>query len=318
LKHLEVELDIPSFYVSDVEFRFGDQIDHLHDPNCFRIVQRTDFDHALAKAALNRGLDLHEDEMLIDVSRSRNRLIVKTNRGGYSVQALVGADGALSAVRRKMMAPRKAHLAPTIQVFAPIDPQYDAEFNEKKIVLNLTPIMIGLQGYAWHVPCLIDGRPSVAHGVVDFRIFADRPRANMKQIFRRELQSRNIHPRPESWSSHPIHYFFGEDVLSRPNVLLVGDAAGIESAFGGGIHIALSYGEVAAHALIAAFKHNDYSFHDYRNRLQSHFVGMFMRMAARVAEEIYGNRRDPLNLAREFFSKRKDQPNLLLLLLGGP
>jgi flavin-dependent dehydrogenase len=49
LEHLEVELDIPSLFVSDVEFRFGKEIYRLHQPNCFRVVQRMDFDHALAK-----------------------------------------------------------------------------------------------------------------------------------------------------------------------------------------------------------------------------------------------------------------------------
>ena len=38
LKHLEVELDIPSLSVSDVEFKYGKEIYHLYQPNSYRIV----------------------------------------------------------------------------------------------------------------------------------------------------------------------------------------------------------------------------------------------------------------------------------------
>ena len=64
-----------------------------------------------------------------------------------------------------------------------------------------------------------------------------------------------------------------DDVISQPNVLLAGDAAGIEPAFGGGIHLSLSYGDVAARAIIDAFKNNDFSFHDYHQKVHSHLVG---------------------------------------------
>ena len=274
------------------------------------------FDHALVGTALNRGLEIHEDEMLIDVARDQNKLIVKTNRKKYRVQTLIGADGALSVVRRKMMPPHKPRLAPTIQIFAAVDSQYDTEFNEKKIVMNLTPINEGLQGYVWHIPCLKNGAPSIANGIGDLRIYPDKPRADMKKIFSRELQSRNIHPEPKSWSSHPIRWFPNEDIISQPNILLTGDAAGIEPAFGGGIHIALSYGEVAAHAIIDAFQNNDFSFHDYKQRIQSHLVGKYIGECTSLALEMYGGRMNPLNMAREFFTRRYDFSNLLFLLLS--
>lgn len=315
LKQLEIELDIPSLFVSDIEFGFGKEVYHFHQANFFMIVQRIDFDYALVKTAMNRGLELHEAETLIDVVRDQNRLIIKTNRRKYSVQTLVGADGALSVVRRKMVPSRKPRLSPTIQIFAPVDRQYDTEFNGKKIVLNLTPIKEGLQGYVWHVPCLKDGAPSIAHGIVDFRIYPDRPRADLKKIFGRELRSRNIHPEPKSWSSHPICWLSSDDLVSQPNVLLVGDAAGIEPALGGGIHIALSYGEVAAHAVIDAFQSNDFSFQDYNQRLQSHLVGEWINDCTRLALEMYGGRMNPLDVARELFSERNVPPEMVSQML---
>lgn len=311
LKHLEIELDIPSLFVSDVEFRFGDEIHRSHQPNCFRLVQRIDFDHALVKAAVDRGLELHEGEKLLDVIRDRNRLIVKTSRGKYSVQALVGADGALSMVRRKMMPVQEQHLARTVQIYAPVDPQYDTEFEEKKVVLDFTPVREGLQGYVYHFPCLRNGIPTIAHGTGDVRIYPDKPRADLKKIFSRELQLRNIHRGPEFWSSHPIRWLSREDIISQPNVLLAGDAAGIEPAFGGGIHIALSYGEVTARAMIDAFEKNDFSFHDYKQRVYSHFMGQYIQDCTHAAMKMYGGEVNPLHVAREFFSTRNQQSDLI-------
>jgi flavin-dependent dehydrogenase len=210
-----------------------------------------------------------------------------------------------------MMPSRKPHLAQTIQVYAKADAQFDTEFHEKKISIDLSPFKEGLQGYLWHFPCLIDGTPSIAHGIVDFRIYRDRPKANIKRIFSRELQSRNIHPEPELWSSKPIRWFSKKDIVSRPNVLLVGDAAGIEPAFGGGIHLSLSYGEVAAHAVIDAFEKNDLSFREYGKRLQSHLVGEWINKCTKLALEMYSGRMNPLDAAREVFPERRIPPDLL-------
>ena len=315
LKHLEVELDIPSLFVSDVEFRFGKEIFCFHQSNCFRLVRRTHFDHALVKTALNRGLELHEGERLLDVIRDQNGVIVETSERKHSVQTVVGADGALSVVRRKMMPLQKQHLARTVQIFAPVDPRYDKEFDDKKVVLDFSPVREGLQGYVYHFPCLRDGVPSIAHGTGDVRIYPDKPRANIKRIFSRELQSRNIHREPKSWSSHPIRWLSREDIISQPNVLLAGDAAGIEPAFGGGIHIALSYGEVVARAIIDAFQKNDFSFHDYEQRVQSHFMGKYIQDCTHAAMEMYGGRVNPLNVARGFFPARNEPRELFSQML---
>ena len=301
LKQLEVKLRIPSLSISDVEFRYGKEKYLFHQPNCFRIVQRIDFDHALVKAAVKRGLELHVDESLIDVTRNRDRLIVTTNRRKYSVQALIGADGSLSVVRRKMIPGHKPKLVPTIQIHAVADPLYDTEFKEKKMVLDFTPVKEGLQGYVWHFPCLKDGIPSIAHGLGDVRIYPKKPRADMKKIFSQVLESRNIHPEPKAWSSSPIHLSSRKNPISQPNVLLAGDAAGIEPAFCGGIHLALSYGEVAAKAVIDAFQNNDFSFRDYGKRVRSHRVGEWIQNCTRLARDMYGGVLNPLQATRKLF-----------------
>ena len=303
LNRLGVKLDIPSLIISDVEFRFEKEIHRHHQPHFFQVVQRMEFDHALAEVAAQRGLELHENEIFIDATREENLLTVTTSKETYRVSVLVGCDGSLSRVRRKMIPTRQHHLAHTIQIHAPADPQYDSEFELQKIVWDFTPVKAGLQGYVYHFPCLRDGVPTIAHGLGDNRFYSDRPRANLKEIFSRELRSRNIELRPESWSSHPIRWLSLDDMISRPNVILAGDAAGIEPAFGGGIHIALSYGEVVALSIVDAFHKNDFSFNDDQQRLQHHPVGRYIRECTQAAMQLYDRKMNPLKIVREFFTR---------------
>ena len=134
----------------------------------------------------------------------------------------------------------------------------------------------------------------------------------MKKIFSRELESRNIHLGPKTWSSYPIPWHSDDDILSQPNVILVGDAAGVEPAFGGGIHLSLSYGEVAAQAIIDAFQTDDFSFHDYAQRIESHQVGRHISKCIRVAFEMYEGSRSPLDAAREVFFAPTYDPSAIM------
>ena len=316
LRQLDIDLNIPSLFISDVEFRFRDQSWIYQSPNPFRMVQRSDFDLTLLKSAVKRGMVIHESEQFIEDKREGNGLAVLTSRGKYHGKVIVGADGALSRVRRSMMRSQHPCLAPTIQLSTPVDPHYDKEFAQKRLTLDFSPMHEGLQGYVWQCPCLLNGAPYMNRGIANFRCPPGRPRAGMKKIFQRALQARNASSKTVSWRSHPIRWLSPEAPISHPNVILVGDAAGIEPAFGGGIHVALSYGEIAAKTLVQAFQNQDFTFDQYKPAFSSHFLGRHIRDYTHLAERIYNRKENPLGQIRQFFTDRLIRSKLQSLMLG--
>jgi flavin-dependent dehydrogenase len=70
-------------------------------------------------------------------------------------------------------------------------------------------------------------------------------------------------------------------------VLLVGDAAGIAPLLGEGISPALAFGRVAADAIEAAFRSNDFSLKDYGRRVFLSEVGGYLSLRWLVAYWVY-------------------------------
>ena len=75
--------------------------------------------------------------------------------------------------------------------------------------------------------------------------------------------------------------------------------------------MSLSYGEVAAQAVIDAFESKDFFFRDYGKRLQSHLVGEWINKCTKLALQMYSGRMNPLDAARELFPERRMAPELL-------
>jgi flavin-dependent dehydrogenase len=288
--NLGIELKIPFVSVNNIEIRFEKDVYNYQEESFFRIIQRVEFDYFLAQIAKNRGLFLRENETFIDFDYVDDGVVVQTSRGRYKVKILIGADGALSMVRRKMKPSITPRFAATIETFSPVHLKYDPEFASHTAVMNFTPVNEGLQGYVWHFPCLRNNKSFMNHGLCDTRIYPNAPRADLTKIFMHELQLRHNNQESKLWSSHPVTYFLNDVSLSRPNIFLVGDAAGIEPLLGGGIHLSLAYGEVATTIIADAFRRGDFSLKMYNQTLQDHYLGRYIRKFTSVAKYMYSDK----------------------------
>lgn len=288
--HLGIEFNVPFMSVDNIEIRFEKEVYHHHEKNFFRIVRRVEFDYFLAQIAKNRGLHIRENETFIDADNADDGVLVRTSRGTYKVKILIGADGALSRVRKKMKPLITPRFAATIEIFSPVHFQYDPEFASRTALIDFTPVNEGLQGFIWHFPCLCDNMPFMNHGICDTRLYSNLPRADIKKIFLDELYLRHNYQESHLWSSHPVTYFLNDVSLSQSNIFLVGDAAGIEPLLGGGIHLSLAYGEVAAATIADAFRRNDFSLKIYNQLLKDHYLGRYIQKFTSVAKYIYGDK----------------------------
>ncbi len=290
LSDLDIELKIPFVSVDSIDIRFEKDVYSYKEEGFFRIVRRVEFDDFLVQKAKERGLHLNENETCIDIEYDNDMVLVKTNKARYSVKMVIGADGALSVVRKKMKRKITPRFAATLEVFSPADTRYDPEFVNHAALMDFTPVNEGLQGYVWHFPCLQENKPFMNHGICDTRIFSNAPRCDLKKIFTNELRLRHNNSSSTAWKSHPVTYFLDDVALSQPNILLVGDAAGIEPLLGGGIHLSLAYGQVASRTIVDAVRRDDFSFQTYNQAVHNHYLGKYIRKFTSAAKYVYGDK----------------------------
>jgi len=287
LGRLRIKIDVPAVPIHNVEFRYRGKCFYWRQKNSFRVVRRHEFDAALAGIARQRGMMLHEQEGLRDFTRVDGGVEVETNRGSYRARALVGADGARSVVRSKMGIEERPRMSRLIEILTPADPRSAPELTNHTAVFDFNGLDEGLQGYVWDFPCREDGLAAVNRGIYDGRVYPNRPRADLKSLFRAALQARSALDPKQRWEGHPERWFHPKASYAQPHVLLAGDAAGVEPFAGEGISFALQYGEVAAAELAGALRRNDFGFAGYRDHILAHELGQTLKLRRRLARLTY-------------------------------
>ncbi len=286
LEGLGVSIDVPSVSVHTIEYRLGERAVRSRRPNALRVVRRAEFDHALAQAAVAGGLMLREGEAFQTFRRDGDHVVIQTSRSEYRARVLVGADGVSSRVRRAMGLASDVPMARALRVVTPVDAS-GSEFAGNTAVFDFTPVLAGVQGYIWHFPCLQNGSTAMDRGIYDSGMNADHQGGDLKAMFNRELKVRQVAAEGDSWKGHGGRRFAAAGTFAQPNVLLAGEAAGIDPALGEGISPSLDYGDLVANALIAAFQANDFSMADYKARLLAHPVGQSLAAREQLANGIY-------------------------------
>jgi flavin-dependent dehydrogenase len=300
---LGIDLHVPSVLIQHVDYVFGPNRLRWSPGNAFRVVRRYEFDHALARAAVKRGLTLNEGEAFRRFERSGQRLVVETTRGRYRVRALIGADGASSVVRRAMNLRERPRMSRLLEVVPPVLSENPLDAGSDTAVFDFSAVAQGLQGYVWRFPCLVAGVPSFNRGIYDSRVYPDRVPAKLNKVFAEALKGQASFSEPSTWSAHPERWFDPEGMYAQPNVLLVGDAAGVEPTFGEGISYALRYGAIAAQYLVRSYERSDFSFQDYRDRLLASPMGITLLFQAISAKQMYADAPDALDRLHRRFAQ---------------
>ncbi len=273
--------EVPHVDVPMVRFRFEDAVLTFSIPggHGLRVVRRNVFDAWLAEKARQRGLQIHEGVQVQDVHPEKDAVTVIAEGETWRAKVVIGADGANSVTRRAIFPLRPIATARTLETLVPCDLEIHpatewAEF-------DLSCLAQGIAGYVWDFPTQVDGRAMHCWGVYDTNLLAGFSRPPLRQVLREALK------RDFELQSYPIRYFVPWQPLSRPRVLLVGDAAGVDGLLGEGIGVALGYGMIAAETIKDAFKRGDFSFEEYRRRLFSSGLGRMLLFRWALAQVLY-------------------------------
>ena len=299
LSDLGLSIAVPTIDVRELRVQFENFTVAIQHNPVFRVTRRAEFDHWLYNTTRKRGVDIRENEKVREIEFANDEVIVSTQNSVFRARVVVGADGSKGIVRRYVGGQRKSRTARLLEVVTPEDPSKVPEFGEKFATFDFTALNEDLQGYYWDFPSLIQNEAHMNRGVFDARIRKERQRAALKDVLRTEMFVRDRSLDNVDLNGHPLHWFRLRGPFSRPNALLVGDAAGADPLLAEGISFALAYGKVAAAGIESAFKAGDFRFRSYRQRLLRDRLGLTLLARRSAADMLY--RRLGRRLWRIFF-----------------
>jgi len=253
-------------------------------PGCGVVVRRVEFDHALAKAAIARGIDVRDGTPVTGIEIHDDHVLVTTATETIRAKAIVGADGVGGIVRRATGFARHELRAQVCE----LDTEGSSlDLPRDTVVFDFA--MRELAGYAWDFPTQVAGEPLMCRGAYAIHTLAhDPPRARLATY----LEQRGLDITRYKVKQYAERGFEPGAAIAQPRVLLVGEAAGIDIATGEGIAQAIEYGVTAAPYLARAFERDDLGFANWRSYVARHHIGWQMWIRHLCYRWFYGDRRD--------------------------
>ncbi len=284
LEELHVPLSVPNATVHRASVAIPGRTVAYEGRELCRVVRRDAFDHSLVRACRERGVEVREDEKVIDVQRADGGVRVETERGSYHARAVIGADGSGSLVRRRLVDGGRECVGKAVMCDLPLERIDWDGFRSERYDFSFVPVRDGLRGYAWAFPCLIDGVPHANVGV--YSVTAPGSGAQLTRWLRAEIDRLGGAAVPVQ--SFPIRWYGRGVRIAAPHVLLAGDAAGVDPLMGEGISYAFEYGRRAAAAATRAFTSHDFAFADYERSVAASWMGKKLRRLHLAVRLFYG------------------------------
>ena len=284
LRELDVALTVPNVAVHRALVHVpGRTVDH-DDRELCRVVRRDAFDASLVNACRQRGIEVREAEKVVGLRREADGIRVDTERGSYWARMVVGADGSGSVVRRRLVPERRTRLGKAVMCDVPLATAAWEGFLGERYDFDFRAVARGLRGYAWAFPCLVDGVPHVNVGV--YSVEAAGSGTSLVRLLQEQLAQIDAPSVP--LKSFPIRWYGRGARISAPNVLLAGDAAGVDALMGEGISFAFEYGRRAAAAAAQALATSDFTGAEYERSVADSWTGRKLRRLELATRLFYG------------------------------
>jgi flavin-dependent dehydrogenase len=282
LERIGVEVACPHVALDAVALRVAGETIVVREPGCGAVVRRIEFDHAFARRAIERGVDVRDGCAVHAIAVDDRGATIATDGATLRARCVVGADGVAGIVRRQAGFPRGALRAQVVE----LDTEAAAgDLPRDTVVFDFATRE--LRGYAWDFPTLVDDQPLVCRGVYALGVAADHPRARLAAY----LAERDLDISRYRIKQFAERGFEPGAEVARPRVLLVGEAAGIDIATGEGIGQAIEYGALAGPYLARALADDDLAFRDWRTAIARHHLGLQLWIRHAAHRVFYGRGR---------------------------
>ncbi|MDB4952782.1 MAG: hypothetical protein JWO36_351 [Myxococcales bacterium] len=287
LERIGVTVECPMVTLNAVALRIGGEMLVSREPRLGVVVRRVEFDHAFAKQAIARGIEVRDGCPVTAITIQDEQVRVETEGGdSFTARAIVGADGVGGIVRRATGFARGELRAQVVELDTE---EHPGDQPRDTIVFDFT--VRDLHGYAWDFPTIVGGKPLVCRGAyVIHNLGPDSPKARIEHY----LAERGL-----PLSRYKLKQFAERGwqpgaPIARPRVLLVGEAAGIDIATGEGIAQAIEYGYVAGPYLARAVERGDFGFSDWTSHVHGRHLGWQLRVRHACYRAFFSERRDSL------------------------
>lgn len=285
LSYLGVHVDVPAVPIHTLRFEYRGGRSLHHQRNAFRVVRRDEFDHALLEAVKARGVTVREGESVRTLTRRDGGVHVVTTSGEYDARIVIGADGANSVVRRTLVpSAGKSRRFVALEVFTPRTARETTPELAATAVFDFRPAASGLHGYYWDFPSLHGGEPRMNRGVGGRSWPTD---TTLRRLLDVELAQRGQRPTNGNLRGATIPIYDPRLPQGGANVLLAGDAVGVDPWLGEGISIAIGSGLLAGHAVIEALERGVLDFGQHHRRIARSAVGVTLRRNRIMARGFY-------------------------------
>ncbi|HMG53270.1 MAG TPA: FAD-dependent monooxygenase [Kofleriaceae bacterium] len=283
LERIGVEVACPQVGLDAIALRLPGDTVVIELPGLGAVVRRIEFDHALARHAIDRGIAVRDGCAVHAIAIGERGAQVTTGDGAtLHARCVVGADGVGGVVRRLAGFPRGALRAQVVELDTEAAP---GDLPRDTIAFDFS--LSDLRGYAWDFPTAVAGEPLVCRGVYALGVAADQPRDRLAAY----LAARGLDAARYRLKQFAERGFEPGAEIARPRVLLVGEAAGIDIATGEGIGQAIEYGAVAGRYLARALTADRLQFADWRRTVDRHHLGVQLRIRHAAHRAFYGRGR---------------------------
>lgn len=283
---LDLELRIPAVPIKRAVFAYGDIKRAFEFATESVVVRRDVFDDDLL-AQVEKDVAVHRGERLRGLCRDADHLVVETNLTTYHADLVVGADGVGSMVRRFLFGELHRKLEPVTRLYQADLTEPVREEEAGTMTFDFSVLNSGVHGYFWVFPSEVSDRSVINTGVMHLPPYGS---TNVMDVFRQTLQQYGYRTAPDARiRCYPELAYHPRRPIAGGNILLVGDAAGIEPLTGEGLAQCFAYGSHAGRFAKEQLDQSNTQMTSFRKRIARSTVGREMRMARWIAGRIYGS-----------------------------